>query len=1177
MRRIRTITAIVVLIFQAAYAQQLYINEVMSSNASVLADEDGDYPDWLELFNGSGTELNLGDYALSDDANQPDKWIFPEMNLEPGGHLVVFASGKDRRDPTRWWETVVDRGDTCKYFVVHAPYSGDWKSTGFDDRSWPEGPTGLGYGDEDDATIVDKTVCLYTRSVFDINNPADINRIVLHIDFDDAFVAYLNGTEVARANIGQVGVPPAFDAYPDEPREAEMYQGGEPVEFNLDAFQSLLVPGKNVLAIEVHNYGIGSSDLSLIPFLSVGFTEKPSNSRGTNPILHLPVSGLHTNFKIKSSGEALFLSDSGGEPVDYFEADSIPGDISKGRYPDGADNWFFFNRPTPADSNRQDGYSDFAPKVLFSKTGGMYDAYFFVSLSAENNANIYYTTDGSEPTEASALYTFPIRIDKTTVLRSRTLKEHSLPGPIGTETYFIKENLNLPVVSLSTNPVNLWDEDTGIYVKGKNASSDFPYFGANFWQDWERPAHIEFFDPDGQKAFEANCGIKIFGSYSRGLPQKSLSFFFRGRYGVSRLNYLLIPETGIRTYESFVMRNSGNDWLVTMFRDGLMQTLVQNLGLDQHGFRPALLFINGAYWGVQNIREKINEHYIAAHHAISADQIDMLEYDGQIIHGDNENYLQLIDFISTHDMNTVAAENYILKKIDLDEYLDYEISEIYFDNTDWPGNNIKFWRPKTEDGKWRWILYDTDFGFGLFEPEAYKHNTLEFALDEDGPDWPNPPWSTFLFRKILENNRFRDRFIIRFQDYLNQTFTAATVKAVIANLRALYLPEMERHITRWNGDRSQWDLEVERLNKFAEQRVSYLRRYIREYFGLNGYQPLTIDLPEDGSGYIELNGHLAVRRSGHYYYCGGQTIRMIARPNPGYRFAGWRGAVTSSEDSVSFQLNQAMQISALFSAGSKDSVRIVINEINYHSAPGFDSGDWVELANAGTQDVDLSHWIFRDNDDSHSVTFPSGYILPRDSFVVIVNDENKFKICYPTVHNYLTGMDFGFSGSGELLRLYDASGMQADVVEYDDHSPWPEQADGQGATLELLNPYRENSIAGNWAASAGHGTPGRINSVFTGMDSPEHNQTFLAFALKQNYPNPFNPNTVIRYQLSKAGFVKLTVYNALGQQVAVLVNQKQVPGSYSVEFNGQGMASGIYFYRLETQNATTIKKMILLR
>ena len=1181
MRSIGSVTALLLLLIQAVFSQQLVINEVMSSNATTLSDEDGDYPDWIELFNGSAQALNLSDYALTDDEANPEKWVFPDMSLEADEHLIVFASGKDRSDPTHWWETVVDRGDTCAYLVVHAAYPADWKNTGFDDSAWPTGPTGLGYGDDDDATIVDKTVCLYARSSFYIDHPADISRIVLQIDFDDAFVAYLNGTEVARANIGQAQVPPAFDAYPDEPREAQMYQGGAPLTFDLDAFKSLLVPGKNVLAIEVHNYGIGSSDLSLIPFLSFGYADKPNPSRGANPVLHLPVSGLHTNFKIKSSGETLVLTDPDGLTVDRFEADSIPSDISKGRYPDGTDNWFFFDRPTPADSNRQDGYEGMAPGVHFSRLGGMYDNFFFVSLSADNNAKIYYTTDGSEPTEASALYTFPIRIDKTTVLRSRALLSQSLPGPVGTETYFINESGSLPVISLSTTPANLWDEDSGIYVKGKNASPDFPYFGANFWQDWERPAHIEFFDGSGRKKFAAGCGIKIFGSYSRGLPQKSLAFFFRARYGDSELNYPLIPQTGIRTYESFVMRNSGNDWLVTMFRDGLMQTLVQNMDIDRHGFLPAVLFINGAYWGIQNIREKINEHYIASHYGFSGEQIDMLEYDGQVIHGDNEAYLQLIDYISTHDMNHSAAEEYILKTMDLDEYLDYEISEIYFDNTDWPGNNIKYWRPKTETGKWRWILYDTDFGFGLFDTEAYKHNTLDFALDDQGPDWPNPPWSTLLFRKILENDRFRQRFITRFQDHLNLTFNAARVKSVISDLRTSYLPEIDRHLTRWYGSRSQWDAEVERLNKFAEQRVSYMRRFLQERFGLNGYQLLSIQLPEDSAGYIELNGHLKIRESGNYFYSGGQTVSLIARANPGYRFTGWQGTITVPDDSISFQLNQAVQLNAQFTAVAEDSVRIVINEINYNSSTDFDSGDWVELTNAGTQNVDLTHWIFKDSNDSHRFTFPEGFVLKKDSFVVLVNDHNKFIQSYPNVSNYLSGMDFAFSGSGELLRLFDDAGKLADYVEYDDHAPWPEEADGNGATLELLNPHRQNANAENWAASAGHGTPGRINSVFTGLEPHQSPKAPLAFELEQNYPNPFNPLTTIKYTVTTQDFgtvpVQLIVYNALGQQVCTLVNRKQTSGTYSVRFNGEEMASGIYFYQLKSGKRSKIKKMILLR
>ena len=1167
-------------VLQTLNAQQLYINEVMSSNSHTITDEDGDYPDWIELYNGGDSPLNLNGFSLSDDADQLDKWQFPDMSLESAGHLLVFASGKDRTNIVRWWETVLDQGDLCRYKVIHSPFSTNWKTVGFNDEDWLTGPTGLGYGDGDDATIVDKAVCVYVRQTFEVANPADVLSMILQIDFDDAFVAYLNGVEVARANIGQVGLPPAFDDYPDEPREAEMYQGGDPLKFDLSAFQTQLLPGNNILAIEVHNNGIGSSDLSLIPFLSLGFNEKPAQGQGINPILELPLSGLHSNFKIKSSGEALYLSDADGTVVDQSEADSIPGDVSKGRFPDGTDNWYFFNQPTPAKENLDNGYEQFSSKVTFSMSGGMYNSFFFVSLSVENKAKIYYTTDGSAPTEESTLYTFPIHIDKTLVVRARAFLDNALPGPLGIETFFVNENLHLPVISLATDPANLWDEDTGIYVLGKNASADFPYFGANFWQDWEKPAEIEFYDENGNKEFAKNCGIKIFGSYSRGLPQKSLAFFFRGIYGASQLDYPLLPQTAIQSYESFVMRNSGNDWLVTMFRDGLMQTLVANVDLDKHGFRPALLFINGQYWGIQNIREKINEHYLSGHYGFAEDQIDMLEYDGQIIHGDNESYQQLIDYISTHNMNTPSAENYILNHLDLDEYLDYEIAEIYFDNTDWPGNNIKFWRPKTEDGKWRWILYDTDFGFGLFDQQGYKHNTLDFALDENGPDWPNPPWSTLLFRKILENETFKTEFIRRFQDHLNITFGVARVKDKIAVLQNIYLPEIDRHLVRWEGNRSQWDSEVERLNLFAEQRVPYMRRYIQEQFGLGSYQLLKINLQGRKSGDIKLNGHLNIGSSSYCYYTTGQYLTLKADAEPGFKFAGWSGDLFSDEAEIHFPFTEQMQLTAQFVPVPDDSLRVVLNEINYNSASSFDSGDWIELVNAGTEDVDLCGWVFKDSDASHHFNFPNNFVLPQDSFVVVVKDENLFHSRFPNVSNYLSGMDFGLSGSGELLRLYDDKNQMVDSVEYDDKDPWPEAADGMGMTLELLNPGRDNSLVENWDASAGHGTPGKKNSVFTGIPDIWNKTTPQNCTLEQNYPNPFNPETKIRYSVTasgrSAGKVRLSVYNILGQTVRALVDEIQNPGFYTVSFSGMELPSGVYFYRLETGDFLQIRKMILI-
>lgn len=1160
-------------------AQDVVINEVMSSNGFTIEDEDGDFSDWIELFNISTTEINLAGWGLSDDEVEPQKWLFPDIHISPGSHLLVFASGKDRLSSVREWDAAVTAGDDCRYLNVNSSINDNWNVPAFDDQSWSSGQTGLGYGDEDDATIVSPAQCIYLRQTFQITDAGAIEKIFLHMDYDDAFVTYLNGVEVARANIGTAGVRPAYDLSANEPREAQMYQGGAPVLFDLGTNLALLQTGENVLATEVHNFGSSSSDLSIIPFLSIGYAETGLSNRQPESILNLPISGLHTNFKIKSAGEALFLSDQAGQIIDTFEADSIPSDISKGRYPDGSDKWFFFDRPTPNQENDANGYQDFAASVETSKNSGFYDEALSVSLSSSgSNMTIHFTKDGSIPDLNSPTYDQPLLISETTVLRARAMHPGYLPGPVTTKTYFVNENRDLPVISLSTNPDNLWDFNTGIYATGPNAESEFPYFGANFWEDWEREAHIEFFEDGGSSEFSTGCGIKIFGGWSRGFPQKSLSLFFRSKYGVSTLEYPIFPDLGIQSFEALVLRNSGNDWDFTMMRDGMMGSLLDNIDIDKQAYRPAVLFINGEYWGIHNIREKVNEHFIASHHNVDPDNIDMLESDQQVIHGDNENYLQLIDYIESHDMNTDAAYNYLIQKMEIKEFFDYAIAEIYFDNTDWPGNNIKYWRPKTADGKWRWILYDTDFGFGLFaESAAWQNNTLAFALDDNGPEWPNPPWSTLLLRKILENQKLKNQFINYFADHLNVTFRSGRVLDIISETRNRISSEIPEHAQRWNHDLDNWNINVNRLNSFAQNRVAYLRQYLTQEFNLSAMNLVSITLSDSGMGTVELNGHLKIKQDFKGHYFSDIPIQLKALPNQGFRFTGWSGSYSSQSAELTFFPDDNPNISAHFEKSADGLNSIVINEINYNSSDSFDSGDWVEFLNTSNQEIDMTRWVFKDEDDSHQFIFPQGTVLESESLLVIVNDETGFSLRFPDVKNYFSGMNFGLSGSGELVRLYNAQMEQMDSLVYDDKTPWPEEADGNGASLELINPFKDNGLPKNWAASAGHGSPGKRNSVYTSIRDNQKTELAQGFILEQNYPNPFNPGTVISYQLPVTSYVNLVIYNGLGQKVRTLAGQRQKAGTYTVTFNADGLASGIYFYTLSSgNNKMLIKKMVLM-
>jgi len=267
--------------------------------------------------------------------------------------------------------------------------------------------------------------------------------------------------------------------------------------------------------------------------------------------------------------------------------------------------------------------------------------------------------------------------------------------------------------------------------------------------------------------------------------------------------------------------------------------------------------------------------------------------------------------------------------------------------------------------------------------------------------------------------------------------------------------------------------------------------------------------------------------------------------------------------------------------GSLPGSSIVINEINYNSADDeFDPDDWVELYNPTSETISIGLWEFKDENDDHVYTIDEDISLGADEYLVLCTNSSAFADLFPDVGNYVGDIGFGLSGGGELIRLFDSSGVLMDAVEYDDSDPWPEEPDGNGPTLELINPNVDNALAENWSASSGYGSPGSLNSSY--MSNEDEVLTSTEFILNNNYPNPFNPVTTISYTLPQAALVRMTIYDLLGRQVKSLLHEYQTPGFKSLQWNatndlGRPVAAAVYLYMIHAGEFTQTKKMVLLK
>ncbi len=1157
-------------------AQNLLINEVQSSNINTIYDHLGETPDWIELYNNGDSTINLNGFGLSDVDSLPMKWTLPAIALYPNSYLLVFASGLDLKTQSLNWQTIIDLGDEWSYLVPLSEPETSWKNIEYDDSGWLVGKSGFGYGDGDDSTLLDKTMSVFIRREFNVVDKDNIRQAYLHMDFDDSFVAYINGVEVARANIGQPGLIPAFDQGADNyDHEAKMYKGGQPDKFLIESASKYLKEGKNILAIQVHNHSLTSSDMTAIPIFTLGSLNSSQGGSFISEYINLVPVSIHTNFKIKSEGENLILSDASGITLDSLFTGKIPADISFGRKPDGSETFSFFNKPTPGKPNSSIGFSPIpVSKVIASLNGGFYQSGINILLEAGNpDDSIFYTLDGSEPGTSDSLYYSPINFTKTTTLRARVILRDYLPEEILTNTYFINESNNLPIVSVNTDPYNLWDEEYGIYVMGNNASSDFPHKGANFWEDWERPANIAMYEPDGTLAFQLDAGIKIFGNYSRGLAQKSISIHSRKSYGVDGINYKIFVDRDISKFKTIILRNSGNDFNKTMLRDAYANRMLESLDLDHQAYRPAIVYINGKYWGIQNIREKINEEFIAYNHGIEEDLIDILEFNGSVVKGNSENYMALLQYLNTHNLSSKENYNYVKNQIDVENYIKYQVANIFIDNQDWPGNNIKYWRERSPQGKWRWILFDLDAAFSAWFADNKSFNTLEYALDPNGPGWPNPAWSTFLFRKMIENQSFKYDFINCFADNLNTIFKSTVLENHLNEMKSVIEPEIQSHLNRWEGGTiDNWENKVSKIRTFVRERQRYVRGHIRKEFNLSG--TYNINVKVEGGGHIQLNTLTLADFPWQGVYFNDVPINIEAIPNPGYKFIKWDGIETIDREHLTLNTDSLTSLTAIFVPYQEVSNEVIINEINYNSSPEFDPGDWVELLNKSDHSINMTGWVLKDGNDDHTFIMPEGTVINAHGFLTIGKNREKFASLFPDVELVDGNLNFGFDGGGECIRLFTSNEMFMDKVCYENDDPWPADPNGNGPTLALMDSESNNEHPANWVSSIVHGTPGAKNQdVITDLKDQFHeiaevNEVSL-------YPNPTRGYVTLKIQSSQQENVSISLFDVTGRTSNRVLKYVISEGTTDLNLNlkdfQKDLPLGIYILRIESNS---IKKRL---
>jgi len=662
--------------------------------------------------------------------------------------------------------------------------------------------------------------------------------------------------------------------------------------------------------IELYNPGSGDVDISHY-YLS----DDPSNPLKWRFPMHVTLAGqgyqlvwpdgsgltssyLCPNFKLNVAGECLLLSDSMGQPVDSLSYPRMYENHSYGYEDDG--ETLFFRVPSPGSENNSVSAYRKAGKPLFSIPAGVYPEGLTLELLSDTDGSIRYTSDGSIPGNDSPLYSDPIKITQTRVIRAQLIQQGYEAGDVVTSTYLVHEAFTLPVVSLSTTPANLFDNHIGIYVTGTNGIMGYcakePH---NYNQNWERPMSFEFFDREGQRQFFADAGVKIHGGCSRSAPMKSLAIFARGKYGFSSLDYPFFHEKKNKnSFEGVILRNGGNDFGYAFMRDGIVQSSVsQVMDLDYQAMEQVQVFMNGEYWGIHNLREKVNEHWVESNYDIPVETIDFMKNNWGVFAGTRDKWKELQSFMEENSLAVEANYQWVASRVDIPSYQDYLITQLYFANRDWPGNNQKQWRKRSDDGRWRYILFDTEMSMGMYDKDPAR-NMFEFATANISDDWPNPRWATLIIRSLLENPGFREEFIRKYQVHLNTTFKPDRIIALIDSFQNNIIDLYPDHAAKWGiQNLKHWLLDVEDLRIFSRERPAWVWKHMLKFFELDETAPVSITstLPD---ARIMANGVELPPEGLKGRLCRGSKLDLDYPYNPGYRFSHWEVSLASGEENT---------------------------------------------------------------------------------------------------------------------------------------------------------------------------------------------------------------------------------------------------------------------------------------
>ena len=899
-----------------AKINKLVINEVMLNNGGALADSNGNLYDWLELYNGKNSAVNLKNYGLSDRENEV-KWVFPDVTIEANSYMIVFLSGTNEsglyanfklnssggevlalKSPSGKVVDAITTVATKKNNAMARDLDGNWfnaalstpgfantnegylayqKSLKIDDNTLKisevlprnkgnfKNQVGIYAGYVEITNISDKIINLKNYSISNTwQAPFRFQLPNIYLNPNEVYTVYMDeaysdtltyagfkldakiGTAILANNKGQVidfvdyenlanGI--ALVRENNQMYETNQISPGYPNSRDgVNKFSSELLKNPDTLIInEVMNSNSSylaqngdnyydwielknnsNKDIKLSDYYITTnedlktMYKLPEVTLKPNELYILIASGetnlsnnsyYHANFKISDVESLYIVKDN--KISDAMLIANVPLNYSMGR--GQANGFYYFAKPTPGSENGS-GVHEVAFTPTLNKPGIYNNVQNFqVDLAA--NGTIYYTLDGSNPTTSSSVYSGPIFLSKTTVVKAISYEEGKLISPVAVASYIINENHELPVMSVSLKP------------------ADFSNLSRNNWvEGLEFAAYAELYE-DG-KSFSIPCGFRLFGGSTRGMAKKSFALKFRKQYGEGELHYQVFDNRDSAVYNTLVLRSGSQDSEAAMMRDVLMTSLVDGVtNLDVQAYKPVILYINGNYWGIYNIREKVDAEFISNHYNVSKNGTNIVRIDDDISEGSIDDYYNLINYMSSHNLSNSSYYDYVKSKLNIESFADFWAAETYVTNNDIINTRF-FSNPAIDDGRIHMIFYDLDYAM-----YNYSHNYYNFSVNPYGMSDFNV--STLMMRSLIKNSEFKKTYLTRIAYQLKNVWNKERVLTKIDELYNLLKNEMPRNQERWDLTMKNWEDSVNELRTYVQKREDYMLSQTKSFFGLS--------------------------------------------------------------------------------------------------------------------------------------------------------------------------------------------------------------------------------------------------------------------------------------------------------------------------------------------------------